>query len=70
MRLTRTRASGVKAQAEAAELSVLRQCATELLELLGEPVVHEDPLAAMAGMPPEHVEAPQDAVLARLLPAV
>ena len=69
MRFTRTRVGGVKAQVKAAELSVLRQCATELLELLGEPVVHEDPLAAMVGMPPEHVEAPQDAVLARLLPA-
>ena len=68
MRFTRTRAGGVKAQVDSAELSVLRQCATELLELLGEAVVHEDPLAAMVGMPPEEVEAPQDAVLARLLP--
>ena len=69
MRFTRTRSGGVKAAVDAPEAAVLRQCATELLELLGDAVVHDDPLAAMVGMPPEQVEEPQDSVLARLLPA-
>ena len=68
MRFTRNRSGGVKAQVDPAEARVLRQCAAELLELLGEAAVHQDPLAAMVGMPPEQVDAPEDSVLARLLP--
>ncbi len=68
MRFKRTR-KGVEATLDAIEASVLSQCATELLGLLGasEPV-SEDPLAAMVGLPSGPVSTPDDPALARLLP--
>ena len=67
MRFTRHKA-GVRAQVEAAEVQVLSQLAEELLALVDEPAVSDDPLAALVGMPPGEVHPPDDPVLSRLLP--
>ena len=59
---------GVRARLSETEAAVLAQLARELLELVAEPAVADDPLAAMVGMPPGEVAPPDDPVLARLLP--
>ena len=68
MRFKKTR-RGVETRLDPVEVTVLTQCATELLGLLGasEPV-SEDPLAAMVGLPSGPVSTPDDPALARLLP--
>lgn len=68
MRFTRHR-KGVRAQPDAIEVQVLSQLARDLLDLVEEPEVSQDPLAAMVGMPAGEVEAPDNPVLARLLPS-
>ena len=68
MRFSRTR-KGLQTSPSAGEAAVLRRCALDLLELLGEredPA--QDPLAALVGMPTGDPEAPDDPALARLLP--
>lgn len=67
MRFTRHRGA-VRAVPDAVEVQVLTQLAHELLGIVEEPAVSDDPLAALVGMPPGDVEAPDDPVLARLLP--
>ena len=68
MRFTRTR-KGVQANPSAGEAQVLRRCALDLLELLGErETPDQDPLAALVGMPTGDPQAPEDPALARLLP--
>ncbi len=69
MRFTRTR-RGVQAKIEPVEASVLTQCASELLDLLGaaDPVP-EDPLAALVALPPTDLQPPTDPALGRLFPA-
>lgn len=68
----RRRRDVVKADVTEVEGSVLRQCATELVELLGTPdpgpQEPPDPLAELVGMPAGEVAAPDDLALARLLP--
>jgi len=69
VRFTRHRTGGgVKAKVDRVEALVLAQCAAQLLELVDEPDVGDDPLAAMVGLAPGDVERPDDPVLARLLP--
>ena len=68
MRFTRHRGGGVKARLDRVEAQVLAQCAGQLLELVEEPELGEDPLAAMVGLAPGDVERPDDPVLGRLLP--
>ncbi len=68
MRFSRHRGGGVKAKLDSVESAVLRQCAAQLLELVEEPELGDDPLAAMVGLAPGDVDAPDDPVLARLLP--
>lgn len=58
----------VKATADEAEAMVLRRCAGELLELIGDAELEQDPLAALVGMPAGEVAPPEDPALARLLP--
>ncbi|MCU1593492.1 MAG: hypothetical protein JWO12_884 [Frankiales bacterium] len=67
MRFTRHRGA-IRADLDDVELQVLRQLAGELLALVDEPEVSEDPLAALVGMPPGEVPAPEDDILRRLLP--
>jgi hypothetical protein len=68
VRFKRTR-RGVEAKVDAVEARVLAQCATELLELLGESEeTSDDPLAALVGLPPGEVAKPDDPALARLFP--
>jgi hypothetical protein len=68
MRFKRTR-RGVEAKVDAVEAQVLAQCATELLELLGDSEESsDDPLAALVGLPPGEVAKPDDPALARLFP--
>lgn len=67
MRFTRHRRA-VRAELDAVEAQVLRQLAEELLALVEEPEVSDDPLAALVGMPPGEVDPPDDPVLSRLLP--
>jgi len=68
MRFTRHR-KRLRADPEPVEVQILRQLAEELLVLVTEPAVSQDPLAAMVGMPSGDVDPPDDPVLARLLPA-
>lgn len=68
MRFTRHR-KGVRANPDAVEVQVLGQLARDLLDIVEEPEVSQDPLAAMVGMPPGEVDAPDEPVLARLLPS-
>ena len=68
MRFTRTR-KGLQGNPSAGEAQVLRRCALDLLELLGErEAPDQDPLAAMVGMPTGDPQVPEDPALARLLP--
>ena len=67
MRFTRHRGA-LRADLDEIEISVLRQLVGELLALVEEPEVSEDPLAALVGMPPGEVPKPDDPVLRRLLP--
>jgi hypothetical protein len=68
MRFKSTR-RGVEAKVDAVEARVLAQCATELLELLGDSdEVPDDPIAAMVGIASGDVRTPEDPALARLLP--
>jgi hypothetical protein len=67
MRFTRHR-KGLRADPDAVEAQILAQLAGQLLALVDEPEVSQDPLAAMVGMPPGDVDPPEDPVLARLLP--
>ena len=68
MRFTRHRGGGVKARVDSVEAQVLTQLALQLLELVAAPDLGDDPLAALVGLPPGVVEAPDDPVLGRLLP--
>ena len=66
MRFKRTR-KGVEARFEPVEADVMAQCATELLDLLGEDeAADEDPLAALVGL--SDAERPDDPALLRLFP--
>jgi len=67
VRFTRHRGR-FRADVDQVEVQVLDQLAAELLEIVEEPYVDEDPLAALVGMSGEEVHPPQDPVLARLLP--
>lgn len=68
MRFKKARGAMVTARADEIEALVLRQCALELLELLGDEDNGQDPLAALVGMPTGEVAPPADPALARLLP--
>ena len=69
MRFKRSR-RGVEAKLEAVEAELLTQCATQLLELLGEAEdVSADPLEALVGLPSGEVAPPDDPALARLFPS-
>ncbi|MGB8650175.1 MAG: DUF2017 domain-containing protein [Mycobacteriales bacterium] len=67
MRFTRHKRE-VRAEADDVEVQILAQLAQELLGLIREPELPEDPLAAMVGLPDGDVTAPDDPVLGRLLP--
>ncbi|HUR14938.1 MAG TPA: DUF2017 domain-containing protein [Mycobacteriales bacterium] len=67
MRFTRHRGR-VRADVDAVEVQVLDQLAAELLEIVEEPQLSDDPLAALVGMSGEDVPPPDDPVLSRLLP--
>ena len=80
MRFRRTR-KGIVADVDPVEAQVLASCAADLLSLLGEggAAAHDrpddetaqpdpDPLAALAGLAADPVEAPADPALQRLLP--
>ncbi len=67
MRFTRHR-KGIRADVDLVELQVLTQLAQEILELVPGPELSDDPLAALVGLPTGDVEAPDNPVLARLLP--
>jgi hypothetical protein len=68
MRFKGTR-RGVEAKVDPVEARVLSQCASELLELLGDSEeVPDDPIAAMVGIASGDVRTPEDPALARLLP--
>lgn len=68
MRFTRHR-KGIRAHVDEVEAGVLSQCAVQVLELIEEPDVPDDPLAAMVGLPAGDVHEPDDPILARLLPS-
>jgi hypothetical protein len=60
---------GVEAKLEPVEAGLLTQCALQLIELLGgDDEESDDPLVARVGLPPGHVETPDDPALARLFP--
>ncbi len=67
MRFTRHR-KGLRAQVDAIEAQVIAQLAREVLQIVEEPKVSDDPLAAMVGLPGGDVHPPDNPVLARLLP--
>jgi hypothetical protein len=67
MRFTRHRGK-VRADVDAVEARVLAQLAEELLALVEQPDVGDDPLAALVGLGPDDVHPPDDPVMARLLP--
>lgn len=68
MRFARTR-RGIQGNPSEGEATVLRRCALDLLELLGErETAEQDPLAALVGMPTGDPQAPDDPALSRLLP--
>jgi hypothetical protein len=68
MRFTRHRGGGVKAELEDVEAHILRQLAEEILSIVEQAAVSDDPLAALVGMPPGDVDPPDNPVLERLLP--
>ena len=67
MRFTRHR-KGIRADVDLIELQVLTQLAHEILALVPEPDLSDDPLAALVGLPTGDVDPPDNPVLARLLP--
>jgi hypothetical protein len=67
MRFTRHR-KAIRADVDDIELQVLSQLAREMLELVPGPQLSDDPLAALVGLPSGDVDAPDNPVLARLLP--
>ncbi len=68
MKFRKTR-RGIDATLDEAESGVLLQCASQLLELLGDSdEVPDDPIAAMVGLSSTNVDTPDDPALARLLP--
>jgi hypothetical protein len=67
MRFTRHR-KGIRADVDAIEVQVLTQLAQEMLALVPEPALSDDPLAALVGLPTGDVDPPDNPVLARLLP--
>ena len=67
MRFTRHKGA-VRAEIDDVEIQVLRQLVDELLGLVEEPEVSDDPLQAFVGLPPGEVPQPEDPVLRRLLP--
>jgi hypothetical protein len=67
VRFTRHRGR-VRADVDAVESRVLAQLAEEILALVEQPALGDDPLAAMVGLQDEAVPPPDDPVLARLLP--
>jgi hypothetical protein len=67
MRFTRHRGA-FRAELDDIEIALLGQLVEELLGLVEEPEVSEDPLAALVGMPPGEVAPPDNPVLQRLLP--
>ena len=67
MRFTRHRGR-VRADVDEVEARVLRQLAEEVLVLVEEPEVGEDPLASLVGLPAVDPTPPDDPVLSRLLP--
>jgi hypothetical protein len=58
----------VRAELDAVEAQVLADLAGQLLSLVEPPALGDDPLAALVGMSGSEVPAPDDPVLARLLP--
>jgi hypothetical protein len=67
MQFTRHRKQ-VRANPDDIEVLLLTKLGEELLQLIEEPAVSDDPLAEMVGMPPGEVSPPDNEVLARLLP--
>ena len=67
MRFTRHRGK-VRADVDAVEAQVLAQLAEELLALVEQPEVGDDPLATLVGLSTDEVYPPDDPVMARLLP--
>ena len=69
MRFKRARHGAVTAEPGEVEAAVLSSAVEQLLHLLGtQDDAHDDPLAAMVGLPAGDVAAPDDPALARLLP--
>ena len=68
MRFSRHRGGGAKAKLDAIESEVLAGVASQLLQLVEQPELGDDPLAALVGLAPGDVEPPDDPVLLRLLP--
>ena len=68
MRFTR-HGKGIRADLEPVEARVLHELAEQLLELVEEPSLGDDPLAALVGLPPGDVDPPDNPILARLLPS-
>lgn len=67
MRFTRHRGR-VRADVDAVEAQVLSQLTEELLTIVEEPDLGDDPLAALVGLAPTDVHPPEDPVMARLFP--
>jgi hypothetical protein len=67
MRFTRHRGR-VRAELDAVEAQVLAQLTEELLEIVEEPDLGDDPLATLVGLSPDDVQPPDDPVMARLFP--
>jgi hypothetical protein len=59
---------GVTATTDPMEAAVLRQCASDILDLVEPATISDDPLAALVGLPEGEVEQPDNPVLLRLLP--
>ena len=69
MRFKRARHGAVTAEPGEVEAAVLSSAVEQLLHLLGtQDDAHDDPLAAMVGLPAGDVARPDDPALARLLP--
>ena len=69
MRFKRARHGAVTAEVSDVEAAVLASTVAQLLQLLGaQDDTHDDPLAAMVGLPAGDVVRPDDPALARLLP--
>ncbi len=68
MRFTRHRKGTLRAELEEVEVQILTQLAEEILSLVEQPDVSDDPLAALIGLPTGDVDPPDNPVLSRLLP--